>query len=97
MGTLRDECPDHWQGTEIYAEGGTIPYAQRVPDALYDYVNKKAERAGVLLGSISERQKAKVEIDFDSDPVRAGDSDTLNALLRDIVLSYRRDKSHESS
>ena len=49
------------------------------------------------MGSISERQKAKVEADFYSDPVRAGESDTLNALLKDIVLSYRRDKSHESS
>lgn len=97
VGTLRDECPDQWQGTEIYAEGGIIPHTQRVPDALYDYVNHKAERAGVLSGSMSERQKAKVDADFYSDPVRAGESDTLNALLRDIALSYQKDENHESS
>ena len=96
MGTLRDECPDQWQGTEIYAEGGTIPHVQRVPDVLYDYVNNKAERSSVLSGSISERQKAKVEADFYSDPVRVGESDTLNALRRDIFLSCRRDKNPES-
>ena len=86
MGVLRDECPNDWRGTEVHADGGIISHVQRVPDAFYDYVNEKAKRAGALLESISDRQKARMLADISSDPVRAGESDTLKALQWDIVL-----------
>ena len=91
MGMLRDMRADQWQGTVIDAEGGTIPLVQRAPDAFYDYVNTKASRAGDLLRSISDHQKAKVLDAIESDPGRVQDSDTQRAIEFDLEMHFRKD------
>ena len=96
MGVLRDERPYDWSGTEVYAAGGIIHHHQRVPDAFFDYVNEKANRAGGLLESISDRQKAKVLADIQANPARVEESDTLRALRRDIFLGSQRDEQQHS-
>ena len=93
LGVLHDERPNEWRGTVVHSDGGTIPHDQRVPDAFYDYVNEKSKHAGVISRSISDRQKTKVLADLYSDPVRVGESDTLTALQRDIVLGYIKDNN----
>lgn len=90
MGVLRDGRPDDWQGTHVNAAGGIIPLLQRVPDAFYDYVNEKASRAGDLLGSISDQQKAKVLEAIEAEPGRAMKSDTQKALNYDMALRFPR-------
>ena len=91
MGVLRDSRPDEWRGTVVDAEGGTIPLLQSAPDAFYDYVNAKASRAGDLLGSTSDRQKAKVLDAIESDPGRALNSDTQRAIEFDLDMDSRKD------
>ena len=92
MGVLRDGQPCDWRGTRVDAVNGIIPLEQRVPDGFFGYVDERARRASVLMGSISDRQKGKVLEDVRRDPTRVKMSDTVRALQLDDELGSLGDR-----
>ena len=95
MGMLRDERPEVWRGTEVHAERGLVSGGQRVPDAFFDFVNEKAERAGSRLSKMSDRQQAKVLGDLQANAGRTEGSDTMKAFGLDVILGWSRESRHQ--
>ena len=87
LGVLWEDHSSDWHGTAVNAGGGTIPYRQGLPQALYSYANDRVFRMRELAGAMSTRQRAKIYADLEANPHRFCESDTKRAIERDLQLA----------
>lgn len=87
LGFIYEANPTRWKGTKVHANHGLIePRKYEVPGALGHYINEKAAKVRDALGSVSDRQQAKIEEAFRSNVGRFIGSDAFAAMQADIDL-----------
>jgi hypothetical protein len=82
-----DDARRAWKGTRIALRSGTIrPRKFVVPEAFGEYMMGKARLAAAALASMSDKQKALVDVAALSDLERLSASETISAMASDVDM-----------
>ncbi len=88
VGCIREPDCAQWEGTRISLESGVLGPGRIVaPDWLWKWIKQQAERVVERDSLLSERQEARITQTLDKDRQRAGQSETMEALLADLRLA----------
>lgn len=77
----------HWQGTRISMPTGTVSPRQYVlPSAIGDFLNDRAANCLKLQESMSQRQRAKLDMWMRENPDTIANSESFRAMVHDVEL-----------
>ncbi|MBB1602912.1 hypothetical protein [Variovorax sp. UMC13] len=86
IGSIREVSSD-WSGTKVNANEGVVaPRKYMVPGSMFGYWNHKAQAMADALGSVSPRQKQKIEDAFRANIERFSESDAFRAMQADVEM-----------
>jgi hypothetical protein len=87
IGIVHEVNPNHWQGTKVHANGGTIkPRHYAIPLKFMNYLNEKAARMFKSFDSVTDRQRQKIESALRSNVDSYIGSDAFIAMTADIRM-----------
>ena len=87
VGLIQEPRMDLWRGSKVHATEGVVePREYVISKAFLDYLNEKARAISTALGSVSERQQAKIDDAIRSNAERIVSSDAFTALQADVEL-----------
>jgi hypothetical protein len=87
LGFISEPNPNHWVGSKVNANQGTIEPKQYVfPVQFRDYLADKANSVSNAMTSISDRQRQKIDQAFRSNVDRFVGSDFFKAMDADVKM-----------
>jgi hypothetical protein len=88
FGFVKEKNSNIWQGTKIKVNKGDIsPRNYKVPGGIFHYLNDEANKAHVMLESMSNKQKEIIDKFRDENIEKYVNSDVYRAMERDIYFS----------
>ena len=89
VGFIEMPNPNEWEGTKLRVKTGTFQSRDQtyiIPDYLGDYLIESARKTHIVLQSISERQKKRIEEIYMLDLDRAAESESFRAMTYDVMM-----------
>jgi hypothetical protein len=91
LGFIAMPFASQWQGTRIYASNGSIrPRNYTLPKNFAEYLFARARKTAQLKENISDAQRQKIRVGYQSNMDRAMHSDCMRALDHDVRMFGRR-------
>lgn len=88
FGRIHEKRPNDWLGLQLHAKRGLLLSARsKVPGALAEYLNEKADDAKHTLDSLSPNQRDKVDALVMSNLDNIANSDLFDAMRYDVMHS----------
>lgn len=87
VGVIDEKRPNQWRGARVRLRRGVIePRSFYLPGEFFEYLNSKARHETELLGSISTRQRERIEQSFRENAKRFVGTDAFFAMQNDIAM-----------